>query len=175
MPIVIFEGCDLSGKSTAIEKISKKLNSGFVLKNCFKPKTDDAMIYYQYESIIASIMTYLDRQPNEVVILDRFYPSEAVYSYLRGYDALNSEFIKTMDTMCNGLNVRLILIETPLKELERRYMFRGDENVDVKDLETLKSRYDEFFKNSKLDKIRVNTMDENWETETIKFIRGDLT
>lgn len=55
MGIVIIEGPDLSGKSTAIEKLSKKIGNGFVLKNCFKPKEEGDLIFYQYECILEAV------------------------------------------------------------------------------------------------------------------------
>ena len=171
MPIVIIEGPDLSGKSTAIEKLSKKLNSGFVLKNAYKPKDADSVIFYQYESIIAGVMTYLDRQPDEIVILDRFYPSEAVYSILRGYDELDSTETHNMETLCAGIGVKLIFIDTPVETLEDRYAKRGDEHIKLEQLRILKTRYDTFYDNCTLEKIRVDTTKADWLDDAIAFIK----
>lgn len=171
MPIVIIEGPDLSGKSTAIEKLSKKLNSGFVLKNAFKPREKDSVIFYQYESILAGVMTYLDRQPDQIIILDRFYPSEAVYSYMRGYDELDSAQTHNMETLCSSINVKLIFIDTTVETLEDRYAKRGDEHIKLEQLKILKTRYDTFYDNCVLEKIKIDTTKEGWLDEAIAFIK----
>jgi len=159
MTTIIIEGPDLSGKTYAIEKIAKHFNSGFVLKNSFKPKSllDTNKIFAQYWNILSII----DGQKG-LIILDRFYPSQAVYSYLRGEDDFDRVDIQALETICSERGILYVYLDTPRYELENRYDKRGDEHIKKGQLRELKERYDEFYELSILKKIKVNTMDEGW-------------
>ena len=164
--ILIIEGPDLSGKTTAIEKIGKFYNRGFTLKNNFKPKNKQSSekIYTHYWRIFKLIT----HEP--FVILDRCFPSQAVYSYLRGTDELRSKDIMMLDKFASRTNCVYIYLDTNLKELERRYMDRGDEHISIDDLERIKTRYDLFYELTRMKKIRINTIKDNWFGELRTFI-----
>ncbi len=158
---LIIEGPDLAGKTTAIEKIAKHYNSGFIIKNCYKPKNlamTDA-VYTQYWKILAMI-DKLDFK--DVVILDRFYPSQAVYSYLRGRDDIFAKEIDELDDFCKLHDFVYIYLDTDLDTLKDRYKQRGDEHIKIGNLINLKVRYDTFYEYTKLRKYKVDTTEENW-------------
>lgn len=172
MSIVIIEGPDLSGKSYAIEKIGKHFNSGFILKNCYKPKdiTDSKKIYAQYWKILSLSINY---SKQNLVILDRFYPSQAVYSVLRGRDEFEHNEIIAIENYLKLMDGKIIYLDTPWLELKERYEKRGDEHI--KKLETLKKireRYNAFMALSKLPILYLNTMkkEEDWIKEVEEFI-----
>lgn len=157
--ILIVEGPDLSGKSSAIEKISKFYNSGFVLKNAFKPRSleDTPKIYAQYWNIL----NIVDNQEG-VIILDRFFPSQAVYSYLRGEDHMSYHEILRLDKFCKNKNILYIYLDTTMPQLEKRYDERGDEHITKDMLTVIKNRYEDFYDQTSMKKIRINTMNKNW-------------
>jgi len=157
--ILIVEGPDLSGKSYAIEKIAKHFNSGFVLKNSFKPKTleDTKEIFGQYWSFMPFIV---DRE--DIVILDRFFPSQAVYSIFRGEDHMKHGEVHALDTFCKEAGFLYVYIDTSSKRLQDRYDKRGDEHIKKEQLDMLKSRYDEFYFLTEMKKIKINTLDKDW-------------
>ncbi len=173
MTILIVEGPDLSGKTYAIEKIAKHFNSGFILKNTFKPKKlkDTAKIYNQYWSLLKLVAHYQVAKTDELIILDRFYPSQAVYSYLRGRDDLEDPSILTLEDFCKKLGVKMIYLETDLQELETRYEIRGDEYIKKEQLRKLKERYDLFMSNTKLPMLKVNTLREHWLEKIERFLK----
>ena len=156
--IIIIEGPDLSGKTYAIEKIAKHFNMGFVLKNSFKPKSleDTNAIFAQYWNILNIVSN------QRFVILDRFFPSQAVYSYLRGEDHFGHSEIRALDNFCAKAGILYIYLDTAWSDLKKRYDTRGDEHVTKDMLSVLKERYDEFYEMSKMDKIRINTLKSNW-------------
>jgi len=169
MTILIVEGCDLSGKTTAIEKIAKKLNNGFILKNTYKPRSaNDEQIYKQYNDI--SKLVSLQDKPDYYIILDRFYPSQAVYSVLRGEDEMNSYAIKTIDVRSAMADFKYIYLNTSLKTLEERYKVRGDDYLKIEQLKLIKSRYDEFYDLTQLNKIKIDTLQPNWLDDVISFV-----
>ncbi len=166
MKVLIIEGPDLSGKSVAIEKIAKHFKSGFLLKNLYKPNsTNDSEIYAQYFRMFNWCLT------QEFVILDRFFPSQAVYSYLRGQDEMDSWDIKTLDNFCAEREFYYIYVDTPIKELKRRYYARGDEHIKVEDLVKLKERYDRFYNNTNMKKIKIDTRKKLWLKKIEKVIK----
>lgn len=166
MVTIIVEGVDLSGKTTAIEQIGKYFNEGFILKNTYKPREpSDKQIYLQYWNIIKLIKKYHD-----LVILDRFYPSQAVYSYLRGEDEQYCEEIMHLEQHCAENNFLLIYIDTPLVDLQERYNKKGDEHVNFQQIRDIKRRYETFFKECDLPKIAIDTTKKNWLKEVEDFI-----
>ena len=102
MTIVIVEGSDLSGKTTAIETISKHFNEGFILKNAYKPKTKA-----ESNKVVANYWHILKLIINEknLVLLDRFYPSQMVYSYLRGEDEMRNSDLLSIESLCRYNNI----------------------------------------------------------------------
>jgi len=170
--ILIIEGSDLSGKTYAIEKIAKHFNSGFVLKNAYKPKEarDSGKIYAQYYSIIDVVDLYRMSRKNDLVILDRFFPSQAVYSYLRGKDEMYDSCVKKLDDECAASGWKYLYLDTPLKVLNERYDIRGDEHIKKEMLTKLKHRYDEFYQRTVMVKCKINTLEKDWLQQVIKFV-----
>ena len=170
--IVIIEGVDLSGKTHAIEIISKFFNSGFVLKNSYKPKTAEfsEVVYMKYWNILKMLR---DINPAQLIILDRFYPSQAVYSILRHKCEMHDKRIIELDEYCNEEDVLYIYLDTDEKVLLERFKDRGDEHIkDFKQIMMLKERYDKFFRETKLCKLKIDTTKEGWLEDVKKFIEG---
>jgi len=161
--IVIIEGCDLAGKSYAIEKIGKHFNSGFTLKNNFKPINNDSpeKIFAQYWTVINLVKTFSENTGG-LVILDRFYPSQAVYSILRGVDEFEHPVIIELEEFCKENDVKIIYLDTPLKVLKDRFLERGDEHIAFDQLKLIKERYDAFMAFSTIDVLYLNTLELDW-------------
>ncbi len=166
---LIIDGPDLSGKTYAIERIAKKYNSGLIIKNAYKPKkkTDSIKIYNQYWKILSIAENY-----KQAIILDRFFPSQAVYSILRGEDEMTSSYIILLEVYCKKHGFKYIYLDTSLEVLKERYDQRGDEHIKKEQLLMLKNRYDKYYEQCTLDKIKINTLDEDWLQQVEKFV-GD--
>ena len=175
MTIVIIEGTDLSGKTTAIDKIAKYFNSGFTLKNNFKPinKQSSIEIYEHYWKIISMILEYERLNPKELILLDRFYPSQAIYSYLRGKDELHSLEIMNLDNYCFDKNFKIIYINTEINEIIKRYKKIGDEYINSKcDLAIIKQRYDLFMAiKTENNPLFLDTMKKDWIKDVEEFLK----
>lgn len=170
MSILIVEGPDLSGKTYAISKVAKHFNSGYILKNCYKPKKveDSSYLYFRYWHIL-SLVTSVEDQ-DQLIILDRFYPSQMVYSYLRGEDEMYNTELQKIEQACVDCGAVLLYLDTPLEILELRYKDRGDEHIKIEQLKELKERYDHFIRKTKLTTLRVNTLEKHW----LKFLAKDI-
>jgi len=169
MTTLIIEGPDLSGKSTAIEKISKLFKHGFLIKNLYKPtKSGDIKIYEQYWDMIHFV-----NYTRKFFILDRFYPSQAVYSILRNVDEMNCSYIKELDEYCANSDFIYVYITSPIDILMERFLARGDEHIKAEQLDMLKTRYDQFYKQTRLPKIMINTMQKDWLKNLEVFVNGN--
>ena len=80
--LIIVEGCDGVGKGFLIEKLAKKLDSSYILKNCYRPKDaslDERKkilnIYYDIFEI------FVNQRRCKYLILDRYFLSELVETY----------------------------------------------------------------------------------------------
>lgn len=165
MVVLIIEGVDLAGKGTAIEKIAKHFKDGFLIKNLYKPThSEDPKIYNQYWKIL-KMATWKD-----TLILDRFFPSQAVYSYLRGKDEMESVFIQELDNECADLGFIYVWLNTNAEELERRFDLRGDEHIKRDQLADLSERYEIFWNKTNMQKIRINTMEKDWLQKLESFV-----
>lgn len=168
---LIIEGCDLSGKTFAIDKILKlfKNRPSLLIKNGYKPsKAGDETIYTQYRTILDLVERYTKNGAD--VILDRFYPSQAVYSILRGADEMEDFSIIQLDEYCAKWGYTIIYLDTALGVLEGRYDVRGDEHIDKSQLLMLKQRYDFFMRRCSCKVIYIDTLQEGW----LEKLRGDL-
>jgi thymidylate kinase len=154
----IFEGPDCSGKSTAIEKFGKYIKRGLIIKNLYKPSSsDDDYIYTQYRKMFEVMKSY-----NDVIIFDRFFPSQAIYSYLRGKDEYYNSLLLQMEDYAITMGMIYVYIDTPLDVLIQRLHERGDEHISEDKLITLKDRYDRFFNETRMRKIKIDTRTEDW-------------
>jgi len=163
--LIIFEGSDLSGKSTIAEAVAKKLPESYLTKMCHRPKNNSesevAKVYKRYWNIVEWYkLIYTLSQGKDTMILDRFYPSEAVYSYKRDYDAMDDKRIIELDTYIDTqFNALIVYCEPPNDILEQRLKDRGDDFVDVNDLGKIRSRYHNFLEFTCCQVITYNTED----------------
>ena len=162
--IIIVDGCDLSGKTTMIEKLSKHYNNGLIIKNSFRPKlqTDSAKIITQYIKMLKLCLQWDKENPDQLIILDRFFPSQGVYSFLRKVDEMGSPDLLLLEKTCINHNIGFIYLDTPIEELRVRYKERGDDFIDFNQLKTIHDRYTIFTNNTKLKTLKLNTMDKAW-------------
>lgn len=165
---LIIEGPDLAGKSTAIEQISKHFKKGFLVKNLYKPDhSHDLEIYKQYWEMLKMI----NNSSINFFILDRFFPSQAVYSILREDDEMNCEEIQELESYCVNNEFVYIYITAPLFTLQSRFIARGDEHIKIEQLALLTTRYNQFYEQTKLPKIMINTMHTDWLKNLDLFIQ----
>jgi len=155
MVVIIIEGTDLAGKSTVIEKLAKQFKNlnTLIIKNCLKPAdlTETENIYEHYRTIITMCLVHKQTYGDDsIILLDRFYPSQLVYSYLRGRDELEDYEVgegdgeEIEDLLLKLFDVRLIRVAADPEVLEKRFIERGDEHVDINQIYELDKRYDQF-------------------------------
>jgi len=159
--IIIIEGCDLSGKSTVVEDLKRYYGNGAVVfKNPIKPRTknDQENIFVAYTVMFG--MALKDEFKNKLVIFDRAYPSEMVYSKVkRNYEALNDLRWWKFDSNTAQEDVLMVYCYAPISNLRERLKVRGDDYVKAGELEKLVERYDRFLKKTKLLYVKIKSTD----------------
>ena len=158
--IVIFEGCDKSGKTT----IAKELSNRLFIPYFKKPNEHDIFSgnYIPEYSLIYETRKFLEFYESEVikdVIIDRDYISEYVYGQIY------------RSKIYNELN-----INTYITEYDKRYYKNGcvivycyknnyknftDEFIKENEIDIIKNKYEEFFNCSVNNILFLNTEDEN--------------
>jgi thymidylate kinase len=172
--ILIIEGPDKAGKTTLSNALIKKY-PGLLLKITDRPLDASRQ---QREKILehyGQILNILPGNENEDlwdetegissfknIILDRFFPSELVYSIKRGYDAMaeddkyNRQF-RNMEAILGNTEHLFIYCNPGLQAINERMKENPDDYVEYHETAMLMGRYDRYFKNTPLNWIRVDT------------------
>jgi thymidylate kinase len=98
--IIMIEGCDRTGKTTLAKMLAEKLGGQVI--HTSKPQTDNP--YVEYLEKLASLPRH------KILIFDRFYLGEYVYSILwRGGCKISSEQFKKLDHVAANLHKAVVI------------------------------------------------------------------
>lgn len=155
--VLIIEGMDLSGKSTLIEGLNKDMK-GISMKVGYKPEKGEQHEIDKFQEYMQSVMNYIEENQDKIIILDRYYPTELVYSKVkRGYEANDDKFYKDLEDSLSKINHLYIFCDPTKKVIIERFNKRGDEFIKEKDIVSLYDRYQDYYEKTKLKKIKINT------------------
>ena len=152
---IIIDGVDKSGKSTLIEALKNKIPNAIMVKLLSKPK--DKETGPTYIKTMYAKMAELTRDVNTNFVFDRWYPSEMVYSFKRGYDALEDGWFYKMENELRKTDGFYILVEADPALVAKRFKTAKEDFAKVEEIEKLQERYREHYKNCQLHKIKVDT------------------
>jgi thymidylate kinase len=154
--VIIVEGMDLAGKSTLVELIGKRYR-GFIIKDTTRPKDGSREEIRKKMNMYSSVFGFINQNENQIVILDRYYPSELVYSAKRGYESFDNPDIWEFEKYFKLLDkpVYMIICQPPIETIIDRYAERGDDHIVLEDIAMLHDRYTRFINETKLEKILV--------------------
>lgn len=157
--IICVEGPDLSGKTTLIKSLSNSCLNTIVIKRgsipestgSFQPHTQEAHMFEAIRDHEKMFYAALELSKIfHVVIMDRWFPSEQVYSYtMRDYNSLNNKnnraykaFKKIKSSIDNVLqDFVFIQVDVPIETLKERHSLRGDDYVKEDKLLRIKAAY----------------------------------
>lgn len=160
--LIFLEGTDKSGKSTTANFLLKKIKNSVLIHANIRPfnnseeERNKIRNYYKELIKLANNKFFKDK----TIIVDRFFPSQIVYSIKRGFDEFNSRYYKQFENTVLK-NKHLLIYVRPLEEtIVRRYKKEGDEYINENDIKILVERYDKFFEQTKLNKIQITSSDD---------------
>jgi thymidylate kinase len=144
--LIIIEGVDKTGKTTLTEYLLKKLPKAYMIKYGDRPKDGS---YLEREKVRLAHWKMLDVYNYSfkdcVLILDRFFPSEIVYSHKRGYDASkDKEYIEMKNLIEKAGDVIFIHCKTDPEQIAKKFLEDGEDYAKVDEIKQLISRYDEY-------------------------------
>lgn len=175
MARIIIEGVDKSGKSTIIEKMKNQFERGLAIKNMIKPrdasKEETKRITDMYDHILR-----ISSCQEVTYILDRFYPSEIVYSVLRGNDRFeDTDFMNIVKDWENNISndTLFVLLETDPAIVAERFKICKEDYVKEEQIKMLQERYNRCFEMSKLPKIKLDTTELGIE-KSLELIKQEI-
>lgn len=177
--IIIVEGCDLAGKTTMIDLISKRYQ-GIVIKNTIRPKDGSEVERARIKFVYNKILSFIADAPFDTFILDRFYPSELVYSKVkRNYEAFADADYVSLEERIKSIvkpeNAFVILCSPPIKTILDRLKDRGDDYINKNDVEGILARYREYAGGTRLNVLEIDTRRPKEELleDVVKFVEHE--
>ena len=159
--LIIIEGIDKSGKSTLADKLLKSIKNSVHIKANIRPynntKEESQKIKEYYESILELLNNKFFK--DKTLIVDRFYPSQLVYSIKRGNDNFNDKWYEEFENKIIKFNHLLIYCYISDNILHKRFLRDKEEYLKIKDIKLILNRYNYFVTITKLNKILINTLD----------------
>jgi len=168
--MIAFEGPDRCGKSEISSELARRLGHAY-FKNTDEWSTDLRTPEYFKNLLVYGgtfLTTFLEQvKPN--VIMDRYYPSEWVYSRVFGRDS-NEDVLRKIDSKFSEAGGQIIIC--------RRKSYKGIKDdlhdyVDSDMLKKLDEQYENFSKWTSCKTFVLNVDDEDLERE-IRDIRSWL-
>ena len=148
------EGTDLTWKSTLIDKISKLFKDVTVFKTPKEmlPREDSKeareKIWNYYYKRAEEAYETLKKNPNQIILLDRFFLSELVYwKVIRWYDSsdikpLMTKLINLLQKIDNEFGYGIIYLSDSTESIWKRFQIHWDDYIkDKKYFHNLKWEY----------------------------------
>lgn len=153
---IIIDGCDKSGKSTLIEALKNQVPSLIGLKLLTKPK-DSSEMSKQYVKMMYAKMADMSRDQGAHYLFDRWYPSEMVYSFKRGYNAIQDGWFYKFEQELSKTPNLYILVEAPKKVIAERFKADGENFAKVEEIDRIQKRYRKQYDKCQLNKMIIDT------------------
>ena len=154
--ILIIEGPEKSGKTTLVAALIKKF-PGVMIKITDRPKDFSREEKLKIKFHYLRVMQFAKDSPENTFILDRFYPSEMVYSIKRGYDAMKDSFFRDLETHIMKEKHLLVFCNPGKEIISKRLKETPDDYLTKKENIEMLQRYQNFLKKTRLFSLEVNT------------------
>jgi thymidylate kinase len=172
--LIIFSGVDKVGKSTIINRLKSKMKQLQMIKFKGPHKRGIPVNEWASESIIfhRSILRFHEslERDNNLVLLDRFYPDEVVYSQVLRNKTLWYEYAE-LDKRFANIGTKFVYVKPhDLNVLKTRY--ETEELTKWSEVSKLLNMFEVFYEYTSLDKIVIdqNTV----ENFTLNFITNGM-
>lgn len=160
--IIIFEGHDMTGKTNIANELSKKLHLSVVKSKREKNRWWDPQIDLMY-AVDAQVELF--EQLKLSAIYDRFHASE--YAYSKAFKRFTSyEKIFEIDERLSKLNTIIIYCYKD----EKYYQDDDAYITPIQKYNNIKQYYDEFLSLTKCKYLKLNTNDENLQSQILKIL-----
>lgn len=174
--LIIFEGHDLSGKTSIAQELSKRLEGSIYVKNNHQPFGDTEAERYKlkrsYDTVIDLFKVMNYEMPRSHMVLDRFFLSELVYSeVLRNNPQIQDPYYNRLNKRVKSLDTLLVLVQAPEADIIKRRAKRGEDRLINSQITQAKETYLKYltitdFKN----KLVLDNPEGEFETNISKIL-----
>lgn len=163
--ILILEGVDCAGKTWMAERLLKQAPNAYLIKHGNRPTEDSAaasqMLYTNYRAMLDTYELAI-KPKNGILIFDRFYMSELIYGPItRGYNLLLDEHQEELTRRLKDNDHLYVEITATKENIIQRMKSRGEYYLRVEKLDAIMEAYANFYDQTKLNRSRVTSGDNN--------------
>lgn len=165
-PVLIFEGCDASGKTTIQDILKEIIRHAFVVHTSAPTKGNSKEYFYNLLNKLVEFSDIL----NQPLFFDRFHIGELVYGSIfrpETIDRMVEEKMYQLEAELLKQNARIIYVTASPEVIARRIQERGDWYITTNDVQSILDRYEKALQKSKLPIYRLDTT-ANYTLEDIK-------
>lgn len=155
-PILLFEGCDASGKSTIQEIMKEIIRHAFIVHTSAPTKGNSKEYFYTVLDKLVELMDVM----NQPLFFDRFHIGELVYGSIFRPETIDKVVEEKMYQLENELlkrEVKMIYVTASPEVITKRIQKRGDWYVETSDIQVILDKYEEALQKSKLPIYRLDT------------------
>lgn len=165
-PVLIFEGCDASGKTTIQDILKEIIRHAFVVHTSAPTKGNSKEYFYNLLNKLVEFSDIL----NQPLFFDRFHIGELVYGSIfrpETIDRMVEEKMYQLEAELLKQDARIIYVTASPEVIARRIQERGDWYITTNDVQSILDRYEKALQKSKLPIYRLDTT-ANYTLEDIK-------
>lgn len=165
-PVLIFEGCDASGKTTIQDILKEIIRHAFVVHTSAPTKGNSKEYFYNLLNKLVEFSDIL----NQPLFFDRFHIGELVYGSIfrpETIDRMVEEKMYQLEAELLKQDARIIYVTASPEVIARRIQERGDWYITTNDVQSILDRYEKALQKSKLPIYRLGTT-ANYTLEDIK-------
>ncbi len=155
--VILVEGIDLAGKTHLWNALMKAF-PGIGIKLTDRPLDNSDKERKKIKEYYRAVLGFINiNYQNKTFIMDRFFPSEMVYSAKRGYEAMRDPDLLDCERVLHHRKHLVLYCDPGIDTIIERLKVRGDDYVNEGDLRGLYDRYERFFKQTSLNYLRLDT------------------
>lgn len=155
-PVLIFEGCDASGKTTIQEILREIIRHAFLIHTSAPVKGNSKEYFYNLLDKLTDFAGII----NQPLFFDRFHVGELVYGSIFRPETINDAVKEKMFRLEERLaerEAKMVYITASPDTIVNRLKKRGDWYVQPSDVQRILDKYEQMLAKSRLPIFRLDT------------------
>lgn len=155
-PVLIFEGCDASGKTTIQEILREIIRHAFLIHTSAPVKGNSKEYFYNLLDKLTDFASII----NQPLFFDRFHVGELVYGSIFRPETIDDAVKEKMFRLEERLaekEAKMVYITASPDTIVNRLKKRGDWYVQPSDVQRILDKYEQMLAKSRLPIFRLDT------------------
>ena len=155
-PVLIFEGCDASGKTTIQEILREIIRHAFLIHTSAPVKRNSKEYFYNLLDKLTDFAGII----NQPLFFDRFHVGELVYGSIFSPETIDDAVKEKMFRLEERLaekEAKVVYITASPDTIVNRLKKRGDWYVQPSDVQRILDKYEQMLAKSRLPIFRLDT------------------